>query len=37
MPAPESSDLSMARADGVLIRAAIVVIVGMIVVVPLLG
>jgi hypothetical protein len=37
MPAPESSEAEMARTNGYLIRAAIVVVIGVIVVVPLLG
>jgi len=37
MPAPESSDVEMARTDGLLIRAAIVVVIGIIVVAPLFG
>jgi hypothetical protein len=36
MPASNSSETDMARANGILIRAAIVVVVGAIVLVPLI-
>lgn len=37
MPAPNSSEAEMARTNGILIRAAIVVVIGALVVVPLLA
>lgn len=37
MAAPDSSEAAMARTNGILIRAAIVVVVGVIVLVPLIG
>jgi hypothetical protein len=36
MAAPDSSEAAMARTNGILIRAAIVVVVGTIVLVPLI-
>lgn len=37
MAAPNSSEADMARANGILIRAAIVVVVGAIVLIPLIA